>query len=183
MVRLSMPPAIAHMTAAASGAIASAFLRVPTDTVRHRVQAFLHPSTFAAVPQLFRAQGVRGFYAGFRPTLMRDVPEIMIQFAAYECLRSALTRRTKAKLATWQHLILGGASGALAASMTMPLDVLKTQMQCGAAHGVGVIGSLRHIVAGNGPSALFTGMVRSFCREAAARADAELLLLGSQLRH
>jgi solute carrier family 25 (mitochondrial S-adenosylmethionine transporter), member 26 len=164
VAKRSVPDAVSHMAAAAGGAIVSAVLRVPTDTVRHRVQVFLHPSTFAAVPQLFCAKGMRGFYAGFWPTLMRDVPEIAIQFAAYECLRGALQKRTRSKLATWQHLVLGGLSGALGASMTMPVDVLKTQMQCGGARGAGsrgIVGSLKGLMADKGPSTLFTGMVRA----------------------
>ncbi|CAD7699193.1 unnamed protein product [Ostreobium quekettii] len=40
-------------------------------------------------------------------------------------------RREKKKLQTWEHLVLGGACGACAAVLTMPLDVAKTTIQCG----------------------------------------------------
>ena len=59
------------------------------------------------------AEGVRGLYHGLLPTLLRDVPEIAIQFTLYERLRKAVQRRRAVdKLRTWEHLILGGLSGA-----------------------------------------------------------------------
>ena len=46
------------------------------------------------------------------PTLLRDVPDIAIQFTLYERLRKTLERRRNVnKLRTWEHLILGGFSG------------------------------------------------------------------------
>lgn len=63
-------------------------------------------------------EGVLGLYHGLLPTLLRDVPDIAIQFALYERLRKALERhRHVTKLRTWEHLILGGFSGALLSSL------------------------------------------------------------------
>jgi solute carrier family 25 S-adenosylmethionine transporter 26 len=58
-------------------------------------------------------EGIAGLYHGLLPTLLRDVPDIAIQFTLYERLRKALERRRGVtKLRTWEHLILGGFSGA-----------------------------------------------------------------------
>ncbi len=51
------------------------------------------------------------------------------------------------------HLVLGGAAGAAAAVLTTPLDVIKTQLQCGAGLG-GVGAALR----GGGPASLMAGV-------------------------
>ncbi len=57
--------------------------------------------------------GIAGLYHGLLPTLLRDVPDIAIQFTLYERLRRVLERRRGVtKLRTWEHLILGGFSGA-----------------------------------------------------------------------
>jgi len=64
------------------------------------------------------------------------------------------------KLQTWQHLVLGGVSGAVAASATMPLDVAKTSLQCGPAGGGGGVGQIfSQIVKEKGAQGLFAGMV------------------------
>ena len=57
-------------------------------------------------------EGIGGLYHGLLPTLLRDVPDIAIQFTLYERLRRMLERRRNVtKLRTWEHLILGGFSG------------------------------------------------------------------------
>lgn len=77
--------------------------------------------------------------------------------------RLAQRRRRVTKLATWEHLLLGGMSGAVAAAATCPLDALKTAQQvvvAGTAPTVGMLGTLGTTVRTGGPGALFVGMVR-----------------------
>jgi hypothetical protein len=196
-----------HLLSAAAGAIASSVVRVPGDTIRHQTQAYMHRNVFAAAFNILSARGVAGLYLGYLPTLLRDVPELAIQFTCYEALRKGVTtfraeqaareraqaqsgtwsgrRRQQAmsgrsggmwsssgnadggekyKLATWEHLILGGLAGAAAATVTMPLDFVKTRQQCGA--GVGVLGLVRGVIATEGIGGLFSGLAPRVCHVA-----------------
>ena len=40
--------AVTHRGSASAGAVVSAFVRVPTDTLKHRVQAYVLPDVFRA---------------------------------------------------------------------------------------------------------------------------------------
>jgi predicted dinucleotide-binding enzyme len=40
--------AVTHLVSASAGAVVSAFVRVPTDTLKHRVQAYVLPDVFRA---------------------------------------------------------------------------------------------------------------------------------------
>ena len=40
------PSAITHLASASAGAVMSAFIRVPTDTIKHRVQAYMETNVF-----------------------------------------------------------------------------------------------------------------------------------------
>ena len=40
------PSAVTHLASASAGAVMSAFIRVPTDTVKHRVQAYMETDVF-----------------------------------------------------------------------------------------------------------------------------------------
>lgn len=40
------PSAVTHLASASAGAIMSAFIRVPTDTIKHRVQAYMETDVF-----------------------------------------------------------------------------------------------------------------------------------------
>ena len=75
---------LTHVISASCGAITSCVVRVPTDTIRHRVQAYMHPNVFESASAIVRKQGIRGLYAGFGATVLRDVPEIALQFSLYE---------------------------------------------------------------------------------------------------
>ena len=70
-------------------------------------------------------------------------------------------RRGFAKLHTWEHLVLGGVSGACAATATMPLDLAKTTIQCGSSQPVRQV--LQTAVQEHGPAGLFRGMVSFNC--------------------
>jgi solute carrier family 25 (mitochondrial S-adenosylmethionine transporter), member 26 len=124
LARYNLPGPAQALIAQSIAALSSAIVRVPTDTIRHRVQAYLHPNWATAVPQLLKSKGVRGFYAGFTPTVIRDVPELVLQFTIYEGLRRVVQRFTGgAKLDTGFHLLLGGTAGAVSAIFSTPLDV------------------------------------------------------------
>jgi hypothetical protein len=82
------------------------------------------------------------------------------QFTLYENLRRLVERRRRvAKLRTWEHLLLGGLSGATAASATMPLDFAKTVLQTGTSSQ-----PIQRVFATQlrekGVGGLFAGMVR-----------------------
>ena len=66
-------------------------------------------------------------------------------------------RRHGQKLHTWEHLVLGGVSGAVAAVATMPLDVAKTTVQCGTRKG-SASAALCWIYQQKGMKGLFAGM-------------------------
>ena len=53
--------------------------------------------------------------------------------------------------------MLGGLSGTIAATATMPLDYAKTTIQCGSGHQLGKV--LSETLREQGPQGLFAGMV------------------------
>jgi solute carrier family 25 S-adenosylmethionine transporter 26 len=173
-----------HLLSAAAGAVASSFVRVPGDTCRHQTQAYLHSSFFSAVRTIVTRHGIRGLYLGYIPTLLRDVPELAVQFTAYEALRRAAQRRrsdagANPKLATWEHLVLGGLAGAAAATVTMPLDFIKTRQQSGAVGGVGAV--VRAVIAAEGVKGLFSGLGPRVCHVASTSAVFFGLFEGAKL--
>ena len=79
---------------------------------------------------------MRGFYAGFGPFVLRDIPFSAIQFPLYELLKmtsiSLLARKsgvseTEYKLPGVVSSINGSIAGATSGLLTTPLDVLKTR--------------------------------------------------------
>lgn len=149
--------ALTHVASASAGAVISAFVKTPSDTLKHQVQAYFFPNVWQGATGIVRQEGIAGLYHGLLPTMLRDVPEIAIQFLLYERLRQALEHhRGVRKLRTYEHLSIGAFSGACAATATTPLDCAKTALQCGARAPLGEV--LRCIVREHGPRGLFAGM-------------------------
>lgn len=152
-----LPPGVVHVASASIGTLVSSVVRVPADTLKHRVQAYMHPNVFEAFRSVVTAEGLGGLYKGFWPTLMRDVPEIVIQFGVYEKLRAVVQKkRNVAKLTTPEHLLLGACAGAIAATFTMPLDLVKTRQQCGANQAIPMI--VASVIREKGAAGLFSGL-------------------------
>eukprot|EP00798_Chlamydomonas_sp_ICE-L_P028697 gene28697-31861_t len=146
---------VSNLIASTASAFSSSFFRVPSD-------AYVYPSVANAASQIMRTKGLRGMYAGFGATLMRDVPELALQFFLYEEFLKIFCPATSseggaaaAKASPQRHLLLGGSAGAAAAMLTNPLDVIKTNMQSGGASSFN--GALRMVLQKRGVLGLWCG--------------------------
>jgi len=164
------PPPLAALL---GNALSSVFL-VPKEVLKSRLQAGAHGGVLGVA----RAAGLRGLYAGYWPTLLRNAPSNVLSFSSYELLRrAALSHRRRGgtgaeELPSGITAAAGALSGALAAVMTHPLDLVKTRLQTQgvgpAAVGTGmlysgVLPTLRTVLAAEGPRGLARGLgVRLF---------------------
>ncbi|KAI8372805.1 mitochondrial carrier domain-containing protein [Radiomyces spectabilis] len=119
-------------TAAAAGACATLAhdsLMNPFDVIKQRMQ--LQDSTYKSVRdcarKVYSKEGIAAFYISLPTTLTMSVPYQSIQFATYEYFRKVINPRGDYDPKT--HALAGGLAGAVAAAVTMPLDVAKTLLQ------------------------------------------------------
>ncbi|KAI1649495.1 mitochondrial carrier [Daldinia loculata] len=130
-----------HMLAASLGEVAACAVRVPTEVVKQRAQAGLHGGSSAAALGAILSQrrdigltGVwRELYRGWGITVMREVPFTVIQFPLWEALKGWGRRRKSlgsgnVEVSAGESALYGSVSGAVAAGVTTPLDVLKTRV-------------------------------------------------------
>lgn len=128
------------MLGASVGEIAACAVRVPTEVIKSRAQAKQFPSSAAALKFVLgqrKTLGIkhvwRELYRGWGITVMREVPFTIIQFPLWEALKKwslqqrPAERRPK-EVTGAESAVYGAASGAVAAGLTTPLDVLKTRM-------------------------------------------------------
>jgi solute carrier family 25 S-adenosylmethionine transporter 26 len=82
-----------HVGAAAVADVFVTLLRNPFEVVKQQMQIGSHRSTLAAVRTIAAVDGLRGFYAGYVPTLAREIPFDAVQFALYEAMKSRVVTR------------------------------------------------------------------------------------------
>lgn len=133
---LSWHQAVDHMLAASLGEVAACTVRVPTEVVKQRAQASQHPSSLAALQAILSRRRSFGlsvmwgeFYRGWSITVLREIPFTVIQFPLWEALKKwNCDRNNSDEATTSESAFFGSVSGAVAAGLTTPLDVLKTRM-------------------------------------------------------
>lgn len=79
---------------------------------------------------LLRSEGISGLYRGMFSTVVREIPSIAGQFAAYEYLKSAFLRYSGSeRLSVPQVSVAGGLAGMLCWFVSYPQDIIKTRLQ------------------------------------------------------
>ncbi|KAG0496029.1 hypothetical protein HPP92_000720 [Vanilla planifolia] len=125
----------AHAVSGVLATVASDAVFTPMDTVKQRLQLRNSPYKGVAdcVASVFREEGLKAFYASYKTTVVMNAPFTAVHFATYEASKRAL-KEVSADKGTNDSLVVhataGAAAGALAAAVTTPLDVVKTQLQC-----------------------------------------------------
>ncbi|KAK1810099.1 hypothetical protein LTR12_015548 [Friedmanniomyces endolithicus] len=161
-----------HMLAASLGEIAACAVRVPTEVVKQRAQAGQHPSSLKALTSVLALRHTHGvghvwreLYRGWGITVMREVPFTVVQFPLWEGMKAYSLRRrrqqqptsTNVTIGAVESALYGSVSGAVAAGLTTPLDVLKTRLML-AKERESVVAITTRIWREEGGKAFFSGL-------------------------
>ncbi|KAI0205781.1 mitochondrial carrier [Astrocystis sublimbata] len=174
--------ALEHMAAASLGEVAACAVRVPTEVIKQRAQAGQHGGSSAGALRAILGQystvGISGvwreLYRGWGITVMREVPFTVIQFPLWEALKGWGRRRIQAQqpqvqvgagssspvvveVGAGESALYGSISGAIAAGLTTPLDVLKTRVML-SKERESVFTVLRTLYASQGVRPFFAGI-------------------------
>lgn len=153
--------------------------------VRYESSLYNYSSLFSASRDIFRTEGLRGFFAGFGATAVRDAPYAGLYVAFYEFSKRRLsTLATKmedpslamysAKLSTSASAGINFASGVaaagLATTLTNPFDAIKTRIQLMPHRYGNMVQAAKMMIAEEGVRSLFDGLGIRIARKAMSSA-------------
>lgn len=166
------------MLASSCGEVAACAIRVPTEVVKQRAQAGLFggKSSLALLDilALRKSAGygtmISELYRGGGVTIMREIPFTILQFTMWEQIKqrysarqTRLVGREKGLVTAGESALFGSISGAFAAGLTTPLDVLKTRIMLARREAgqkrSGAVALLQQILREEGWKGLFRGFV------------------------
>ncbi|KAI8377562.1 mitochondrial carrier domain-containing protein [Radiomyces spectabilis] len=148
-------------------AIAAATIS-PIELFRTRLQAAEGRQDFKSVlngvVRMVEHNGFRSLWRGFLPTMLRDVPFSAVYWMGYEKIKHRLKAidgyGEEDTLSNFQISFAAGASsGMIAAVLTTPFDVLKTQRQVNSSKDMSFTLITRRILADEGWKGFLRGVV------------------------
>lgn len=141
-------------------AAGSCLVSVPQEVIKQRLVTGVYGSFREAVGKIWREEGVRGFYGGWKPTVSRNVPFVVVTFSSRELVKEKILewkmmkkrlrnsneenvgKKTKekeegggevVKFSALENLAIGITSALIAGVVTQPIDVVKTRIMTQAA--------------------------------------------------
>ena len=150
--------------------------------VRYESSFYSYTSIAGASADIWKKEGLKGFFSGFGATAIRDAPYAGIYVSFYEATKGILTtaliaRRNldgkedvKATTSTAINLSSGLIAGASATAVTNPFDALKTRIQLFPDVYGNMWTAARKVVGEEGFRALFDGLGLRIGRKALSSA-------------
>lgn len=130
----------------ASGALARTlcgFILMPLTVIKVRFESniYAYPSLRAATYNIYQVDGLRGFFAGFGATAMRDAPYAGMYVLFYEIFKTHLGRlasderthtghvRMQSALASSINFTSAAVAATVCSAISNPFDAVKTRIQ------------------------------------------------------
>ena len=147
----------------------------PLELLRTKIQSrqnYHYHQLWRVIQVSIHNEGVLSLWRGLFPTILRDVPFSVLYWISYEFLKHEMSSLQLFDNSKLVPLIAGAVSGATAALVTNPLDVVKTHMQVslGESHRkrLSLLEVVRRVASEHGISGLYTGLVPRIAKIAPA---------------
>jgi len=141
----------------------------PMEVIKTQIQASSGRVSVAEVlKRILRSDGIVGFWAGLGPNIARTFLVCAAELGTYDEVKSQLIASKMMSNGPLAHLAASGAAGFASASISTPVDVVKTNImnQAGSSQqSKGIVDTAVSIVTREGPEALYKGFVPILTRK------------------
>ena len=142
-VNQHMPSSLQYLsdfTASAISTIVCSVVSTPQMVITDRLMAGVYPSFPLALRNIFKNEGLLGFYAGWRSGLAQKIPSYGLTWMFFQQLKraheSVLDRKPNAET----NFVLGAFAAAGSVAVMIPMDTVKTRLVIqGATSGSGAV--------------------------------------------
>jgi hypothetical protein len=181
-------PKLSNAANLATGAVArtwAGFLMMPITVLKVRYESSLYSYTslYSASRDIFKTEGLRGFFAGFGATAVRDAPYAGLYVAFYEMSKRRLSKlatkieeksgeglRISSSTSLGINFVSGVMAAGLGTTVTNPFDAIKTRLQLMPGRYANMVQAGKRMVMEEGVGSLFDGLGIRIARKAMSSA-------------
>jgi Mitochondrial carrier protein len=159
------PFAVKALAAMMTGTLGS-LIANPIDVVKIRLMAdpTAYPTTFSAIPQIFRSEGVHGLYRGVVPSTLRGAFIAAGELATYDHTKNTIRTIVRVDEGLALHSLASMITGVVAATVAAPFDIVKTRTMASGELRASPLRVFVNILRHEGPLTLFKGWLPSYLR-------------------
>jgi len=130
-----------NILASSIGECMAVLVRNPFELIKQNMQVGNYDSIISSIKAIKQREGFIGFYRGYFTTIMREIPFSVIQFPLYEKIKREVIKNnnknqkmknpnfTENENLSFKHAAFcGSLAGSIAATITTPIDVVKTKI-------------------------------------------------------
>ncbi|KAF2018844.1 solute carrier family 25 member 38 [Aaosphaeria arxii CBS 175.79] len=191
-------PKLTNSANLATGAVArtwAGFVMMPITVlkVRYESNLYAYTSLVSATRDIWAREGVRGFFAGFGATAVRDAPYAGLYVVFYEQSKRRLSRlatrieekaggnaagdggvegagKLSSSTAAGINFMSGVMAAGLGTTLTNPFDAIKTRLQLMPGRYTNMVVAAKRMLAEEGVRSLFDGLGIRIARKAVSSA-------------
>jgi len=178
---------IANLTTGAIARASAGFIMMPITVIKVRYESSLYSyqTIWGAGTAILKGEGMKGFFAGFGVTAVRDAPYAGLYVLFYEQSKRRLSQLWEATPLTDKpkyqngmkgstsvsiNFISGVSAAVLATAVTNPFDAVKTRLQLMPGKYGNMVRAGRRMVREDGVRSLFDGLGLRIGRKALSSA-------------
>ena len=123
-----------HFISSAISRSLSGLLTTPIQVIRTRFEVIgfsKYKNTLDAFQQIYKQEGIKGFYSGVVATALRDAPFAGIYFTIYVKSKRYIEEKRGNMHVLLKTFVSGMAGGVVATLITNPFDIIRARMQYG----------------------------------------------------
>ena len=122
------------------------------------------PSATTVYSDIWKNEGMKGFYRGIQPNIIRNAMVNIGEMATYDQFKQMFLKYTSIKDGMFLHTICGFLAGFVATIIASPADVMKTRLMSSPDKYSGVVNCITRTMREEGAMAFYNGFVPNFTR-------------------
>jgi len=152
------------MASSLAPALAAIFTN-PVEVGKVRQQLDKQPASLVAtLRHVWQSHGLAGLQAGLQISVLREASKSFFRIGCFTPILDQLHDAAQGPAPLYKRMAAGMSSGAIAALVCNPIELVKTRQQ--AAGGGAVLDGFRQLHAAEGLAAMWRGTAVSMCRSA-----------------